>query len=152
MAQDPALEFLELRPGSTPSSSDEDLSRGAVGLECVLLADGAIEREYVLRPEALPVRLLGDEPLELGQQLVVTPERELGVVELVPRATADPRAAALPPATRSRQVGERRAVQSFERAPQILGRIAAVHRAPPCPSTSRSNRSTSSSPGFSLSS
>ena len=122
-------------------------------LGCVLLASGAVEREHVLGPKPLLVRLLDDQAFELRKQFVVTPERELGVVE--PFLCVEPairKTRRFCSATRfTAQISERRPVPQLECRPQIvsgIGRWELVSRR----STSCSNRSTSSSPGFSLSS
>ena len=54
-------------------------ARGAEGGERVGLSPGAVEREHLLGAEALAVRVLGDERLELGGDLVVKPVLEVRV-------------------------------------------------------------------------
>ena len=86
MAQNPALELLELRAGLDAELLDEQLPRRSARSECVRLPPRAIERERMLGAEALAVGLGGDQALELGHELVVPAERQLRVVEELERA------------------------------------------------------------------
>ena len=83
MEQDPALELLELRAGVDAELFDEQLTGRPAGGERVGLPPRAVERKRVLRARVLAVRLGRDQPLQLGHELVVAAERELGVVEEV---------------------------------------------------------------------
>ena len=83
VAQDPALELLELRAGVDAELFDEQLTGRPASGERVGLPPRAVERERVLRARVLAVRLGRDQPLQLGHELVVAAERELGVVEEV---------------------------------------------------------------------
>ena len=81
MAQDPALQLLELRAGIDSELLHEQLAGRPASGERVGLPPRAVERECVLRANVLPVRLGRDQPLELGHELVVAAKLELGVVE-----------------------------------------------------------------------
>jgi hypothetical protein len=133
VSQDPALEVLELGARVDSELLHEDLSGAPIRLECVLLASGAVEREHVLGPKPLPVRLLDDQAFELRKQFVVTSERELGVVE--PFLCVEP---AIRETWRfcfghafTAQIAERRPVPQLECRPQIVGGIG--RREPCCP-------------------
>ena len=73
------LERLQLLPGLDAELVHERLARGAVRRERVGLAAGAIEREHLLGAEALAVRVLRHERVELRHELRVLPEREVGI-------------------------------------------------------------------------
>src|SRR6476619_6655488 len=57
----------------------------AVDLERVCLAAAAIEGQHQLAAQAFPQWLLAHEPVELGNQLRVAPQRELGLDPLLER-------------------------------------------------------------------
>ena len=77
MAQDRALEPLQLGRGLEPELVREREPRGTVDLERLGLAPRAVEREHQLAAQPLPERVRGDERLELGHEVVVTAEAEL---------------------------------------------------------------------------
>ncbi len=79
LAQDRRLELLQLGARVEAELLDEGLARIAVRRERIGLAPGAVEREHELpaRPLAQGLRL--DERLELGDELGVAREREVGV-------------------------------------------------------------------------
>jgi hypothetical protein len=58
---------------------DERRARVRVRLECVALSPRSVKGEDELAPAALAERLLDDECLQLGHELGVTTERELGI-------------------------------------------------------------------------
>ncbi len=117
LAEDRGLELAELRAGVDAELLDEGLARGAVGGERVGLPAGAVEREHELRARPLAEWLRGDERLELGDELRVAPEREVGLDPLLERDGAQ----LLEPGDlglRERlveEVGERRAAPERER-------------------------------------
>ena len=77
-----------------PSSSTSVAARGLVGVERLGLASRAVEREHQLAAQPLAQRVLGDQRLELADQLSVAAERELGVdAPLERQRGAAPRAA-----------------------------------------------------------
>ena len=66
-------------PGSTPISSTSNRRALAKRLQRLGLAPAAIEREHPLTAQALAQRVLGHERLELGHQIGVAAERQVGV-------------------------------------------------------------------------
>ena len=64
MAQDPALQLLELRAGVHAELLDEQLAGGPASGERVGLPPRAVERQRVLRAHVLPVGLGRDQPLQ----------------------------------------------------------------------------------------
>ena len=79
LAEDGLLQLLERGAGIDPELVDERLSRDPVVLERLGLAAGPVLREHELRQQALAQGVLGDERLELGHELGVLAEREVGV-------------------------------------------------------------------------
>ena len=65
---------------------DEGLSRLSIGLQCLCLPARAIEGEDQLLSEAFAQRVLGDECLQLADNLGVPAELELGLDPLLERA------------------------------------------------------------------
>ena len=86
LLQDRAFELLQRRAGLDAQLVDERTSRLAIGVERLLLPPGAVQREDLLLAQTLPVRLLREQPLELGDQRVVPAEREGGVVPELDRS------------------------------------------------------------------
>ena len=74
---------LERAAGLDPQLLHEGLAGGAVGGERVRLAARPVQGEHELPASALPERLLGDERLELADELGVAPEGEVGVDPLL---------------------------------------------------------------------
>ena len=72
-------------PGSSPSSSSSSRRSVLEALERVGLAPGAVQGEHQLAVEPLAVRVLRDECLEVGDELVVPAEREVGLHALLER-------------------------------------------------------------------
>ncbi len=66
-------------PGSTPISSTSVRRAAAVGLERLRLAAAAVQGEHQLAVQVLAERLLRHGGLELGDQIRVPAERELGL-------------------------------------------------------------------------
>ena len=66
LGEDRGLEALELGAGLQAEFLDERAAGAAVGFERVGLAAGAVEREHQLGVEALAVRVLGGQRLQLG--------------------------------------------------------------------------------------
>ena len=56
-----------------------------VGLQRLGLTAGTVEREHQLSPKPLSQRMLRDERLELGSDIVVPAEREVSVDALLDR-------------------------------------------------------------------
>jgi hypothetical protein len=88
LCEDRLLELAQLPPRLDPQLFDERAPRFTEALQRVRLATRPVEREHVLRAQALAQRVLAHEPLELGYQLDVTTETEVGVDALFDRRTA----------------------------------------------------------------
>ena len=88
LAEDRGLELLERGAGIEPELLGERVSRRAIRSERVGLTARAIEREHELGAGPLSQRLRGDEGLELGHELGVAAEREVGVDTLLDRGQA----------------------------------------------------------------
>ncbi len=83
VAQNRALERPKLLARLQPELLGENVARAAVGAERVGLALAAIESEHELAPEAFTERLVSNETLQLGSELDVAPQREVGVDPLL---------------------------------------------------------------------
>ena len=88
LREDRPLELAQPRPGSIPSSSTSACARVLVGLEGLGLALRAVEGEHQLRVQALALRVLADQRLELADQLGVAAQRQLGLDPLLERGEA----------------------------------------------------------------
>ena len=114
---------LQLLARLEPELVGELALRLAVGAERLGLPAGAIEREHQLAAQPLAQRMLGDERVELADQLRVPARGEIGVDPLLERRPAqllEPRDLGL----RERlvgEVGERRAAPQRQRPPQRRG-------------------------------
>ena len=136
LSQDRRFELLQLAARFDAQAADERVARVPVGGERLGLAAGAVQREHVLAPEALPERLGGDEGLELADQLRVAAEGEVGLDPLLERVQTEllePCDLALDELLVT-EIGERRAAPEPERVAQAGGRqrsVAIRERAPP---------------------
>jgi hypothetical protein len=101
---------------------DHRPARLPVGLESLGLPTGAIEGEHQLAPESLAERLLGDQRLELPDELRTRAERELRVDQVLERCHAEFRQVAdfVRDERLVGQIGERRPTPEPERLPQLL--------------------------------
>ena len=88
VGQDPALELAQPLARLDSKLFDELPARGLVGLKRVRLAVAAVESEHQLRPQGLPVGMLDDQRLELGDHLGVAAERQLGLDQMLLRTQA----------------------------------------------------------------
>ena len=79
MREDLLLEQVEVRAGLQAEFIDERPSTATVGVERVGLAAGTVERKHQLPEQALAQWMLGDERLELGDDLRVAAELKVGV-------------------------------------------------------------------------
>ena len=89
------LEPLELGAGLEPELLDERGAGAAVGVERLGLAAGAVEGEHQVGVQALAVRVLGDQRLQLGDHGAVAAEREVELQPVLERGQAqavEPRA------------------------------------------------------------
>ena len=139
--------------GSIPSSVDEGPARVLVGVQGLRLPARAIQRRHQLSPQTLAERVLGDEGLELSDQLVVAPEREVGVDPQLDCCQPDlARAERSPPGRSSRRRSPR--APGLATATARRGAAADASAARPRASkllpssTSRSNRWRSSASGL----
>ncbi len=82
LAQDRLLELAQLRAGLEPQLLVERAPSVAVGLERVRLPPGAVESKHELGARALVEGTLGDRRLQLGDELGVAAQLELGVDEI----------------------------------------------------------------------
>ena len=74
MAKDPALELPELGSRLQPEFGVEEGSSLAVAGERVGLSARLVQRRHELCPQTLAERMLDDEPLEIGDELLVPAE------------------------------------------------------------------------------
>ncbi len=148
LAEDGALEALEGGARLDPELLDEQLPRLLVDGERFGLAPVAVEGEHELAAEALAVRVLRDEGLELGDEVAAVPEGEVGVDPLLEGGQSQ-----LLEAGDLRlcerlvgEVGERRAVPEGERLSQKAGGALVLAFLPGLrPSSSRRSNSIRSS-------
>ena len=119
LAQDRRMELVQRARRARSRARRRARSGSPVGLERIRLPARAVEREHRAgRRKPLAVRVLGDERLELGHELRMAAELEVGVDPALerdePRA---PRCARARPPTNgaSRQVGQRCAAVERER-------------------------------------
>ena len=73
------LELLQLDARLEPELLAKERTCVAIDAEAFDLPPGAVERQHELRAEPLAVRMLGAERLELGHELALPPEGELGL-------------------------------------------------------------------------
>ena len=83
--EDRPLELLQLDARLEPELVVQERPRLPVDLEPLGLPAAPVEREHQLRAEALAVRMLGGERLELRDERELAAERELGVDPLLDR-------------------------------------------------------------------
>ena len=79
LPEDPLVEGPQLVARRHAELLVEQATHLPIGLEGLGLSPRAVEREHALGLEALPQRVLTDEPAELRLELVVSPAEELGV-------------------------------------------------------------------------
>ena len=79
MAEDPALELPELRSRLEPELGVEVRAPVAVAGERVRLPARPVQRRHELGPQTLAERMLDDEPLEIGDELLVPAEPQSGL-------------------------------------------------------------------------
>ena len=79
LPKDRSLQLLERRARVDPQLVDECPARILVGVQSLRLPTRPVQRRHQIPPQALAERMLGDECLELPDELVVAPEGEVGV-------------------------------------------------------------------------
>ena len=136
LPKDRPLQLLERRARIDPELVDEGPARFLVGVQRLGLPTRPVQRSHQIHPQALAERVLGDECLELPDQLVLAPEREVGVDPQLQRCQPDllePGDGRLREALVG-EVRERRAPPQRQRVAQPLrriGRQAPSEQAPP---------------------
>ena len=73
------LELVECRARFDPELVDECTARVLVGVQGLRLSPRPVQRRHQTSPQAFAERVLGDQCLELSDQLVVASEREVCV-------------------------------------------------------------------------
>ena len=130
--EDLLLELAEGRSRLEPELVPEQPSRPSERVERVRLAPGAVEREPELGAEPLVERMLGDQRLDLADELGVTAERELGVDQILVRR--EPVEEEMRQLDRREELefaaGERRAAPQSERRPELLSALEIVAASP----------------------
>ena len=79
MAENGALELSELLAGLDPELLDQRLASGSVGLQRLGLAPGTVERQHAQSPQPLAQRMLRDQGVELGRDLVLAAAVQVGL-------------------------------------------------------------------------
>ena len=85
LPQDALAQGLQLGPGVEPELVGQARAGGGVGLECLGLPTGPVQRHHEQGAEALVERVGGDEGLQLADDLAVPAGGELGRDEDVER-------------------------------------------------------------------
>jgi hypothetical protein len=88
VVEDLLLEPPQLRPPLEPELVVQPPAAGAIGGERVGLASGSVQREHQLAEEPLPVRVLGDQRLQLADQLALAAKGQIGVDPVLERRQA----------------------------------------------------------------
>ena len=118
LAKDGLLQLTKLRPGADSDGVDQSSARLAIRLHRLRLTSGAIEGEHALGMEALVRRMLGDQRIELRDDLPVPPRGQFGFDRCLDRQEVE----LLEPADLrrrkrlARDIGERGAAPKLERA------------------------------------
>ena len=79
LPKDRPLQLLERSTRLDPELVDEGPARIPVGVQGLRLPTRPVQRRHQIPPQAFAERVLGDQCLELSDQLVVAPECEVGV-------------------------------------------------------------------------
>ena len=124
LLQHEPLELLQPRRRVDPELFLQHPPEALERLQRLRMPAAAVEREHQLPLQPLPERMAADEGVELGDELRVTAERQLGVDALLQARQVlldEPRL--LQPSERLVELGERRAAPQRERTPQRGGGI-----------------------------
>lgn len=124
MIEDPPLESPQALARLEAELRREGAASLLVGLQRLGLPPRAVEGEHQLAPGPLAQRLLGDQLLQLDDELVVASELELGLDPLLPGGESElveSRDLRLRE-VRVAELQERRATPEGERLSQLLGR------------------------------
>ena len=98
LGEDRRLQPLQLGARLEPQLVDQRRAGAAVGVERVGLAARAVEGEHEVGVQALAVRVLGDQRLQLGDRVAVAAEREVELQPVLERGqphAVEPRALGL---------------------------------------------------------
>ena len=79
MVEDGALERLKLGTRFEPAVLDHRVARCAIDLQSVFLATASVQRKHELGAQPLAPRVRTDQRSELGDELEVEPECEVGI-------------------------------------------------------------------------
>ena len=128
LSQDCLLELTQGTAGVDPELLDQHPARLLVDLERLRLTARPIERQHQLAAQALPERVLGNERLELADELGVAAEREVRFDPPLERPEEQLlEACDLPLGELQRELAQRRPAPEGERLPQparSVGRLA----------------------------
>jgi len=83
--EDGAFELLQPPARLDPEVVDQHAPRCLIRLERLGLAARPVKRKHKLRPQPLPVRMLRNQRVELGDERLVLAEREVGLDPLLER-------------------------------------------------------------------
>ena len=134
LAEDRALQLLQLAARLDPELLDEHAARVLVRGERLCLPPGAVEREHELAAQPLAKRRRRDERLELADEVGVPPGGEVGLDPVLERRGPElDEARRLEPRELAVDVGQGRPVPQRERLPQARGRLLRLpaERPPP---------------------
>ena len=145
MAEDLGLKLAQLGARLDAELVDETGAGSLIHVQSLRLPARTVQRDHELPQEALAQRVLGDEPLELADDVAVATELEIGVDPLRERGEAE---LVQPPDLRLREVLERelaraRSPPQLERAHELLAallgrepaRVRRAQRSKRCAST-----------------
>ena len=79
MAENGALELSELLAGLDTEFLDQRFASGSVGLQRLGLAPGAVQRQHAQSPQPFAQRMLRDQGVELGRDLVLAAAVQVGL-------------------------------------------------------------------------
>ena len=124
LLQHEPLELLQPRRRVDPEVVLQHPPEALERLQRLRMPAAAVEREHQLPSQPLPERMAADERVELGDELRMTAERQLGVdALLLARQVLLDEPRLLQPSERLVELGERRAAPQRERTPQRGGGI-----------------------------
>jgi hypothetical protein len=90
LGQDRGMQPAQLRPGIDAQLLDQDRPGPLVGKERIGLPTRPVQRQQQLGPQPLPQRLVTDQPLQLGHQLPVPPQPQVGLEAILQGDQAQP--------------------------------------------------------------
>ena len=128
VAQDGRLQGLELGARIESQVVTQQAPSPLAGLQCIGLASAAVQRKRPLRPAPLAIRMLGDQPLQIGRQQQMPAQRQLGVDEVLGGDSAQLLEAGRlgPHIDLPRKIPERRAAPQRQRRTQSIRRLAGL--------------------------